>query len=433
MPMAGAAGMPRPAKEPLGVAFFWLTVFCFFYCARPEDLIVPLQGLPIAKVASGMAILSLIVGASKLPRGLRDLPKEAWYLFSIIGLLFVSALLSPVWRGGAFSIVLDFSKVCIIWLLVFLLVTSFSRLRRIVFIQAASVAVVCAMALLKGHNVPRLNGVIGAAVYANPNDLAFAIVLSIPLCLAFLLSAKSTLRKLGWVAGLLVMGIALMLTASRAGLIDLLVSGAVALWLFGVKNKRLHLIVLTVIAAAGLFLFAGRDLQVRLVGLFSGGESGMQDSAYGSYQERRLLISRAIDAVEDYPLLGVGAGNFVVYSGYWREVHDTYLQIAADGGIPILVLFLMFLYRGFANLKTLGKVQSPDPEMVLFSGALKCSLIGFVVGAFFAPVAFQFFPYFTVCYTAVLVALAEEKHLVAGRVPKASVPFTPRFAKAWTA
>ncbi len=34
--------------------------------------------------------------------GFRDLPREAIYFFGIIFLLFISALLSPVWKGGAF-------------------------------------------------------------------------------------------------------------------------------------------------------------------------------------------------------------------------------------------------------------------------------------------------------------------------------------------
>jgi hypothetical protein len=50
-----------------------------------------------------------------------------------------------------------------------------------------------------------------------------------------------------------------------------------------------------------------------------------------------------------------------------------------------------------------------DPDIDLFSGALYATLIGFIVGAFFAPEAYQYFPYFAVAYTAVLLAIAKEK------------------------
>ena len=418
-------------KEVLGGAFFWLTAFYFFYCARPEDLIPALNLLPLAKIASGMAILSLFLGAQKIPRKLKDLPKEAWYLLIIIAALFVSALLSPIWRGGAFGKTVEFSKVWVVWVLTFLLVTSLKRLRRIIFIQVASVALICVIALVKGHGVERLNGVIGAAVYSNPNDFAFAIVLSLPFCLAFLLSAQSKLRKAVWCVAVLIMAVTLMITASRAGFIDLLISGAFTLWFFGIKGKRLYLIVAAFFFGTVLFLFAGKDLEVRLAGLFNTGDSALQNTAYGSYAERRMLVNRAFDAIAEYPILGVGAGNFIVYSGLWKDVHVTYLEIAADGGIFVLILFLMFLYRGFANLQTMRRTQKLDDETKLFVGALASSLIGFVVGACFAPEAYQLFPYFTVCYTSVLVMLTKEHGLSSVPVSKAELSPARRFARAY--
>jgi hypothetical protein len=52
----------------------------------------------------------------------------------------------------------------------------------------------------------------------------------------------------------------------------------------------------------------------------------------------------------------------------------------------------------------------------MFMSALLSSLVGFVVGACFAPEAYQFFPYFTVCYTSVFLAMNEEP-AVLGVVP----------------
>ena len=36
-------------------------------------------------------------------------------------------------------------------------------------------------------------------------------------------------------------------------------------------------------------------------------------------------------------------------------------------------------------------------------------MIGFVIGALFAPEAYQFFPYFAVAYTSALVAMIKER------------------------
>jgi hypothetical protein len=99
----------------------------------------------------------------------------------------------------------------------------------------------------------------------------------------------------------------------------------------------------------------------------------------------------------------------------WKDVHASYLEIAADGGIPVLILYLMFFARGFANLGRLKQFEL-DPQAILFRGALQASLVGFVVGACFAPEAYQFFPYFTVCYTSVLLAMSKE-HALLGKEP----------------
>jgi O-antigen ligase len=203
------------------------------------------------------------------------------------------------------------------------------------------------------------------------------------------------------------MAAALVLTASRAGFIDLIIAGSVSLWYFGVKGKRPQLITGAAFFSLVLLLSAGNMLEVRFAGIFNGGNSGVQDSAHESYEERRFLMIKSLEAIARYPILGVGAGDFVVYSGIWKDVHASYLQIAADGGIPALILYLMFFSRGFSNLRLLGRMQNLDGETVLFAGALKSSLIGFVVGACFAPEAYQLFPYFTVCYTSVLLAIAQ--------------------------
>jgi O-antigen ligase len=402
------AWQPRPRKEVLRGAFFWLTAFYFVYCARPAELVPGLSVIPVAKITGVLAAVSLFMSAGKTPRSFKDLPKEAFYLLLLIVILFASALLSPVWPGGAFFNTLDFAKVYIAWVLTFLLITTLKRLRRIIFIQSAAVAVVSVAAIVKGHSAPRLNGVIGG-FYSNPNDMAFAIVLSLPFCMAFLLSAKGVARRGLWLFGILVMLVALMLTASRAGFIDLVISGTVCLWHFGVKGKRLYLIAGTMVVGAVLLLAVGGTLAKRFAAISGDVNSDIEEKAQGSYEERKLLMSKAWDAVLTYPVLGVGVGNFIAYSEIWKEVHVSYLQIAAEGGVPALILYILFFARGFTNLRLLKKIGNLDSETVLFLGALKGSLVGFVVGACFAPEAYQFFPYFTVCYTSVILAVAKER------------------------
>jgi O-antigen ligase len=400
--------VPLRKTANLNGAFFWLSAFYFVYCGRPEDWIPGLKYVPVAKITGILALVGLLSSLGKTKRKFKDVPRESTYLLTLIGILIASALLSPIWKGGALNHTLDFAKLYIVWVLTFLLVTDFERLRRIIYIQSGSVAVICAVSIILGHSKPRLEGVIGG-IYSNPNDLAFSIVLTLPFSLAFLLTTKRALAKCAWVVGILIMATALFMTASRAGFITLMISGTVCLWHFGVRGRRFSLIAISALSFALLLAVAGRPLMSRM-GAFSGDVSTAQEArAYESFEARKYLMQKAIEGIKEYPILGMGVRNFQIYSGVWQDVHMTYLQIAVEGGIPSLILYLMFFARGFGNLRKLLRQRDLDAQTTLFVGALHSSMVGFVIGALFSPEAYQFFPYFAVAYTAALAATVAEQ------------------------
>jgi len=154
---------------------------------------------------------------------------------------------------------------------------------------------------------------------------------------------------------------------------------------------------------------AGGPLMKRMSAISGEVSSQEQAGAYGSYEQRAYLMKRAIQGIEQYPILGIGVRNFETFSLVWRDVHMTYLQIAVEGGIPSLILYLLFFGRGFSNLRKMLRRKDLDKHTTLLVGALHSSLIGFVVGALFGPEAYQFFPYFAVAYTSALVATVNEQ------------------------
>jgi O-antigen ligase len=215
---------------------------------------------------------------------------------------------------------------------------------------------------------------------------------------------------------------AIFMTASRAGFVDLVISGAVTLWHFGVRGKRPGLIVAVLLAVALLGGTAGQKLYARFAALNGGSKT--EASAYQSYEDRMYLMRRAVEGIEHYPLFGIGDNNFITYSGIWHQVHMTYLQVGVEGGIPALILYLMFFRCGFKNLKIMRKAKGLDQHTVLFVGALHSSLIGFAVGALFAPEATQFFPFFAVAFSSTLLATLRERDAELQTEPPA--PTKPR-------
>jgi O-antigen ligase len=197
------------------------------------------------------------------------------------------------------------------------------------------------------------------------------------------------------------------LTASRAGFIDLCLSYSATLYFIAYKGKRYWLIVASALLGVVIMSTVGGRLYDRFNAL--SGDSSTEQSAYGSYEDRKYLMMRALEGIEHYPILGLGCRNFETYSGIWHEVHMTYLQIAVEGGIPVLILYLMFFRRDFQNIAALQRIPDLPSDVRLFAGALIGTQVGFIVGALFAPEAYQFFPYFATAFTATLLQTMRER------------------------
>ena len=102
----------------------------------------------------------------------------------------------------------------------------------------------------------------------------------------------------------------------------------------------------------------------------------------------------------EYPLFGVGIGQNVlalneVGAPRWSLVHNVYLQIAVDLGIPALVVYLL-LFR--CAVRSVGEAKHVwrrrGVELQYLAQGLQISLIGFAVAALFYPVAYHLFFYY---------------------------------------
>jgi O-antigen ligase len=375
----------------------------FIYCARPEDWIPGLSVVPLAKMTGVLALLALMFSASQFRS---SLPREVIYLILLVGQLFLAAAMSTVWQGGAVQTTLDFAKVLPIVIVMSAAVDKAERLHRLIFIQAASVAVVAAVAVLKGHLlVGRLAGVLGGN-YSNPNDLALAIVISLPICLALLFSTRNGLLKAAWAIAMLAMVYAVFLTGSRGGFLSLIVVAAICLWEFAIRGRRRYLLVLAALVGAILWRSSSGMLAGRLNGTFN--QKDDTASAYDSAQQRQKLFWRSMEVTKQHLLFGVGPGNFQVASGSWYVTHNSFTQMSSEGGLPAFALYVLILWRGFTNVQATKRLAGRQRESSLLARALNASLAGYVVGSLFASTAYQFFPYFLVAYTTALFWVTEK-------------------------
>jgi putative inorganic carbon (hco3(-)) transporter len=289
-------------------------------------------------------------------------------------------------------------------------------------VQAVSVAAIAVASVVLAHTRGgRLEGAL-AGMYGNPNDLALAIDLCLPLCLALALTSRSPVKKIAWMAAMLAMIYTVLLTASRAGALALAVVVLICLWQFGVKSGRAYLLLFVPLAVIAIGLHSSQSLRERFTQTsVDSSNPGQTTSASASAQQRKELLLQSLKVTAEHPLFGVGPGNFAIVSGVWHVSHNSYTQISAEGGVPAFILYLLVLWRAVDNLRCLRKYPKIGKGTRVFSIALWASLAAYLVGSFFASVAYLLFPYCLVAYTSALVQIARRER-IASRQATESIP-----------
>jgi O-antigen ligase len=412
-------------REPLAFAYVGLILFMVVYFVRPEDWIPGLIGIPLAKITGILIFLSLVF---PLLRIRWHVPQEIIFLILLVVQLWVAAIYSPVWKGGAVNMVIDFSKVLPIVFIIYAAVRSMTRLRWILFVQAASVGTIAIASIISRQTVVgRLQGVL-QGIYRDPNDLAVLIDLTLPLCLALALTTGSFWKRLAWIALMFAMTYVVFLTGSRAGAVAFAVAGLMCVWKMGVKRRRLSLILLTPLTVMVFWLYAGKLLRDRFEqGNADPATRNQSRGAYESSQSRLLLLTKSLKVTAQHPLLGVGPNNFEIVSGTWHATHNTYTQMSAEGGIPAFLFYVLIFWRSLCNIRTVGTYSNTTRGIRLFSMALEASLAAYLVGSFFLSLGYELFPYCLVAYTSALRLIARRDRLVSNRaegLPPAQVETT---------
>ena len=223
---------------------------------------------------------------------------------------------------------------------------------------------------------------------ANATALSAFLALLIPPALGILLSSRDWDTRIGmalWiVAALLITGFSL----SRGGLLALGVSSVV--FALGASrspfvrkrwSRGTIYIVGTVVGIAALGLVVGILLMSQQVG------------HPGADTVRFDLWRSAAGMLHDFPLTGVGAGEFgpalrayrnpLLSSDYIHTAHNLYLNIAAETGIPGLLAFLWLgLSVGRAWWTRWRDVQPGDPDWWRTLG-IGAALLGLAVQSVF--------------------------------------------------
>lgn len=206
----------------------------------------------------------------------------------------------------------------------------------------------------------------------DPNDLSFYLNLAIPMAAYFALRVSAAAIRILYLSYIPVAVIAVLLTASRAGALGLVVALLYVSYSFFVRNWKWRLAwIFLLIGTTGLVLAWVPQASLARI-------ATLVPEVYGGTLNERLTIWTAASQVfTAHPLLGVGAGAFSYavepVLGEARAPHNVFIAIAVEEGIPGLILWLLLMVFPFANV-----LRLPRHERYLWLVLLMVLTLGFL-------------------------------------------------------
>ncbi len=217
-------------------------------------------------------------------------------------------------------------------------------------------------------------------VFSNKNYYAGFALMVVPLCLGYTLYVKESHKKIIFSFLSVVLSASIVLSQSRAAMLGLVCSIFVmAAYLLKKKiniKREIPIILIVFFACTALIYFANTE-----------GVEAKFRKTHRAFSSRSLAYLGAVSAIKDYPLFGVGLGNYGQISGLYREIpvsnidpylHNDHLQFILEAGILAAIFygfFFMFLCKDM--IVQLHIRNDPFVKYILLGGL--CGIMGLII------------------------------------------------------
>lgn len=391
-------GEVRFARSPEGTPFsyYLLLLFLMLLYSNAALLVPELEVLQPAQMVGMGALFILFVERALGRRGFDLVWPESYLLLGFLGVAALSAF-TALWVKHAAEATLNLAKFVAIYFLILNAVDTKPRLRLVVWTMVLGGLFPALGAIhhyLEGKFVEGgRTGWIG--IFANPNELAYSLVILLPLAL-FLGSGRDLWTRLLMLGALGVYGVAIFLSFSRGGMLGFFV---VVLFM-GLRQPRrsLRLATLALLAAGMVF-----------IGYFWSRDQGFTNlSADATFHQRVATMQAGLAMFVDRPLLGVGLNCSIlgwplyapqdVFSYGWLHNHNTFLQVLSETGLLGFIPFVLLLAAAFYQTHGIRvwATRTRHQDLARLAAALDLSLWGFVVSGLSGGYALSWFPYLLV-------------------------------------
>ncbi|MEZ5512882.1 MAG: O-antigen ligase family protein [Steroidobacteraceae bacterium] len=372
-----------------------------------------------AKIALGLFLLSAFIGRKQLAQTevlKSPIARTAFWFFAMVAF---SGTYS-IWQSNSLEFVLNG---LIVIMIVFVLLFKVARNWHVV--EALLVSLCVSAAALGAVAILRYDGTRAEASGTyDTNDLAYVLVTTLPLALAFALDGRGLRRLL--IAGMAgTMIIATLLTESRGGLLGLIAGVVAVIWLrpvavnthTGEMGRVAKAIVWGAIALIIAFASwpllpsSSRERFESMLDLQS--DYNLQEESVG----RTFIWKRNLKAVAGRPIgFGVGSSSALDLrlGGRYKTAHNSVVQIITELGVFGVILFLRLYWLAWRllgestkNLRSQAAIVPGDgggiAGVILYG--LRASLVASFVAGFFLSQGYSYLLYSLLGIVAAVVLL----------------------------
>ncbi|MBI1292003.1 hypothetical protein GC173_12295 [bacterium] len=274
-------------------------------------------------------------------------------------------------------------QLTILFIAVRQLCTTAKQQRTIAITIVASLSIGAVIALVEGiQAVDRISG-----VSQNAAILAADLFVGLAMAVALLLTTRRKGVRVLLAACVVLIGLVLSMTETRAAFLALLPAGIFA----ALVSRRFNglLAILTVVLMGAFVALGGMNERLAEAAAAS------DNSTRGHLR----TLYAGVKMVEEHPLLGVGLGNFRMHYlrltndplGLPKTAHNTYLSFAAELGLGGLILWSGLVLVSIVALFRAARVARLRDELghVAWHSALVFALVGTAIMAVFHTLHFS--------------------------------------------
>src|SRR6266480_7719450 len=383
----------RPAARVswLGLPRFQWSLTLFGLCVFTLSVVT--YRLPAGEVGVAIAAVGLALQLSKV-----RVPFPVWLFGAFVLWAFVASLASP-YADIALDKVPDQLKLLAIMLIVANALLTEGRLRfYLLFFLGCFVLFPVRGTLVGGDDV--FGRAVWNYIYSNPNDLAALCLLALGVALGFMFSKPSRiLVRLGGGISAILLLVVILLTQSRGAFIGLVAGMGPALIWSGLKRPG-RLLFFAGILALVIGLAIPASVWERLSGIekLTSESTIAEADALGSAAQRLAIQKVAWQIFVDNPVFGVGLGAYPLMNARYApelgisDTHNTYLNLAAELGLPGLVLWCALVLSVLRYAYRSRRLAAPG-ELATQQAWIERALCAYLVAAVFGSFAKLTFPY----------------------------------------